>query len=71
MTADREFARNDRAFGVGFTVQGMGNRPDHRLCSGWLHLTCRLNAMAQPFDENPAIRVEHDFDNGWVVQGDA
>jgi hypothetical protein len=49
----------------------MRDRSDHHLGGGRRHLTGGRYAMTEPFDEELAIGIEHDFDNGRVVEGDA
>ncbi len=36
-----------------------------------IHFADMRHAVAETFDEQPAVGIEHDFDHGRVVEGDA
>ena len=49
----------------------MGDTADNDLGCCCRHLAGWRNAVTEPFDEELSIGVEHDLDNGRVVESDA
>lgn len=68
MAADRQLAGNDRPFLVYLGSKRVSNAADDDLGCPGAHAAGGADPLPQPFDEQPAIRVEHHLDDRRVVE---
>jgi hypothetical protein len=71
MAADRQLTRDDRLSVIDLRVENVSDTADDRLCGRAGHFACGCHAMPQAFNEKPAVRVQHDFHDAWVIECDA
>lgn len=68
MATDRQFAGDDRALVICLRLQCVGDTADHDFRSRWRHDPGFGYTVTEAFNEQSAVRVEHDLDDCRIVE---